>query len=151
MVNTTPSGNLFFGLSRTYRLVYLLSALFIVMMCVWGCYTQRFGLIIIWIPFSIVSVIRLHTYSLTPDALVVHGFLRKKPLKTIPYAAIHQIVPAYLNNGKLYKLRISYTFPVSAGNQVATQRSWIEVTSEIDLPAFLLELQKRMSEVDCNE
>lgn len=144
MARTTSSANLFFGLLRMYKVVYLLLAVLVVIMCVWGCYTQRFGLIIIWIPFSIVSVIRLHTYSLTPDALVVHGFLRKKPLKTIPYAAIHQIVPAYLNNGKLYKLRISYTFPVSAGNQVATQRSWIEVTSEIDLQLLWKELQQRM-------
>lgn len=144
MARTTSSANLFFGLLRMYKVVYLLLAVLVVIMCVWGCYTQRFGLIIIWIPFSIVSVIRLHTYSLTPDALVVHGFLRKKPLKTIPYAAIHQIVPVYLNNGKLYKLRISYTFPVSAGNQVATQRSWIEVTSEIDLQLLWKELQQRM-------
>lgn len=144
MARTTSSANLFFGLLRMYKVVYLLLAVLVVIMCVWGCYTQRFGLVIIWIPFSIVSVIRLHTYSLTPDALVVHGFLRKKPLKTIPYAAIHQIVPAYLNNGKLYKLRISYTFPVSADKQLPPQRSWIEVTSEIDLQLLRKELQQRM-------
>lgn len=144
MARTTSSANLFFGLLRMYKVVYLLLAVLVVMICVWGFYTRKFGLIIIWLPFSIVSIMRVHTFSLTPDALLVHGFLRKKPIKTIPYEAIHQIVPAYLKNGKLYKLRISYTFPVSAGNQVATQRSWIEVTSEIDLQLLWKELKERL-------
>lgn len=76
MTHTTSS--LFFGLSRMYKVIFLLSAVFIVMICVWGCYTQQFGLIIIWLPFSIVSYRRIHTFSLTPDALMVHSFFRKK-------------------------------------------------------------------------
>lgn len=122
--------------------LYLLTGILAIIMICWAIFSQRYGLIIIWIPYVLISLLRIHKYTFTSDALLVESVLRQKIVKTIPYVAIERVEPITRKNGKLRKLCIYYTYG---------QPTWITITTEIDLSAFLQELMKRVPEVDCDK
>lgn len=139
MKNNTSSECLSFGILRKYKFLYLVMALLLLILCIEAYHGRTYGFMIIWFPLSMGRFMRMYTYSLTSDTLFVYGIFRKKPLKVIPYSSIRQIVPCYLANGELQKLRISYDLSASSELQPA----WIDVTSEVDLEGLRRELEGR--------
>lgn len=81
----------------------------------------------------------MRNYELTERAFLIRfwGIAKWIPNRQIMYDEIDQIVPYYARSGKLQGIRINYV--------TARGRSWVNVGSNIDLPTFYVDLQKRCS------